>query len=623
MGIFDYGTSGSYLNNPSLADWAGFTASSVAGYATVSSGTYTLSNKNHLLVCTAAVGVTLPSASTVTGREMIIKNTSAGTVTINRTDSAVIDGSATSISLAGKGSISLYSDGTNWFVNDGFYTDSSDYSYAWDNKTAAFVRIIRPSDAAITFAGNTTVSGTSNLTGTVTLSSDLNVDSNTLFVNSTSNRVGILTGSPASAFHVSGNSQLAGNVNITGSAYFASDLFIDTNTLVVDSTNNRVGVVTSNPASALHVIGNSLFAGNASISGSVAIASNISVGGTSSFAGSVTLPSTVYGWATNLLSMNVATDQSSTSGFSSLGLVTIASSTDYALTGTNSLKATLTSGVFPWVGVGAGSTNSPVSSGSISVTPGQPYTFVASLYSPAMTLSMRATIYWWTSAGNVAATTATNAGTAVALSAGWTERRITAVAPSNAAYASIIIEGISAGSTSDVFYVDKIGFWEGAGGTWAIPGRPINAIGTYTDESVGRRIFTWDTVNSRWQMTYGDTGWREVTSATSAITNLTCNRFLIRRIGNQLFFDVACTSTAAVSGLLYSAGTGWTSDRSFVLVGDAYSATQQPAMLTQSGGYYWRTWTATGSQRVVSGVTTTSDAWPTSLSGSAVGSIPT
>ena len=34
--------------------------------------------------------------------------------------------------------------------------------------------------------------------------------------------------------------------------------------------------------------------------------------------------------------------------------------------------------------------------------------------------------------------------------------------------------------------------------------------GSYADESVGRRIFTWDQTNGRWQMTYGDTGWRNV-----------------------------------------------------------------------------------------------------------------
>ena len=30
---------------------------------------------------------------------------------------------------------------------------------------------------------------------------------------------------------------------------------------------------------------------------------------------------------------------------------------------------------------------------------------------------------------------------------------------------------------------------------WTLPGTIAN-LGTYTDESVGRRIFTWDTVNS-------------------------------------------------------------------------------------------------------------------------------
>ena len=33
------------------------------------------------------------------------------------------------------------------------------------------------------------------------------------------------------------------------------------------------------------------------------------------------------------------------------------------------------------------------------------------------------------------------------------------------------------------------------------------------DESVGRRCFAWDTVNSRWQMIYGDTGWRDIAAS--------------------------------------------------------------------------------------------------------------
>ena len=44
-----------------------------------------------------------------------------------------------------------------------------------------------------------------------------------------------------------------GNINITGSGTFSGDLTVDTNTLYVDATNNRVGIGTTSPSRALHI----------------------------------------------------------------------------------------------------------------------------------------------------------------------------------------------------------------------------------------------------------------------------------------------------------------------------------------------------------------------------------
>ncbi len=49
-----------------------------------------------------------------------------------------------------------------------------------------------------------------------------------------------------------------GNINITGNATVSGDLTVDTNTLYVDSSNNRVGIGTSSPSQTLHVEGNLL-----------------------------------------------------------------------------------------------------------------------------------------------------------------------------------------------------------------------------------------------------------------------------------------------------------------------------------------------------------------------------
>ena len=44
-----------------------------------------------------------------------------------------------------------------------------------------------------------------------------------------------------------------GNIDITGTGTFSGDLTVDTNTLYVDSTNNRIGIGTTSPDEALHI----------------------------------------------------------------------------------------------------------------------------------------------------------------------------------------------------------------------------------------------------------------------------------------------------------------------------------------------------------------------------------
>ena len=60
----------------------------------------------------------------------------------------------------------------------------------------------------------------------------------------------------------SGALALSGSyVAVTGATTFSADLTVDTDTLKVDSTNNRVGIGTTNPATELHVDGKILTAG--------------------------------------------------------------------------------------------------------------------------------------------------------------------------------------------------------------------------------------------------------------------------------------------------------------------------------------------------------------------------
>ena len=75
--------------------------------------------------------------------------------------------------------------------------------------------------------------------------------------------------------------------------------------------------------------------------------------------------------------------------------------------------------------------------------------------------------------------------------------------------------------------------------------------GTYADEAIGRRIYTWNSAYSSgtggWQQTYGDTGDR---NAAITYTNNWANSYgvdRLRRIGNTVYLVVALDSTNATA----------------------------------------------------------------------------
>ena len=81
------------------------------------------------------------------------------------------------------------------------------------------------------------------VTGNTSISADLTVDGNTLFVDSGVDKVGINTLTPSAELHVVGN------------VYVSSNLTVDTNTLHVDVESNRVGINQLNPTKDLDVNG--------------------------------------------------------------------------------------------------------------------------------------------------------------------------------------------------------------------------------------------------------------------------------------------------------------------------------------------------------------------------------
>ena len=111
------------------------------------------------------------------------------------------------------------------------------------------------------------VANTASITGKLTAQGDFSVDTNVLYVNSSTNRIGINEISPLSSLHVVGDARIsaslivgsvgtaASSLHVVGSTLITNNLNVDAGTLYVDSVNNEVGINTTSPASALHVVG--------------------------------------------------------------------------------------------------------------------------------------------------------------------------------------------------------------------------------------------------------------------------------------------------------------------------------------------------------------------------------
>ena len=80
-------------------------------------GAYTATNDDYVIDCTSGTfTVTLPASSGRTGRILIIKNSGAGTITVDGNGAETIDGAATYAISVQYGTIQIMSDGTNWKI---------------------------------------------------------------------------------------------------------------------------------------------------------------------------------------------------------------------------------------------------------------------------------------------------------------------------------------------------------------------------------------------------------------------------------------------------------------------------------------------------------------------------
>ncbi len=143
--------------------------------------------------------------------------------------------------------------------------------------------------------------------------------------------------------------------------------------------------------------------------------------------------------------------------------------------------------------------------------------------------------------------------------------------------------------------------------------------GQYADESIGRRIFTWNHAYSTgggWQLTYSDTGWRDVSANINTPNGFTAGSIFVRRTGYTVALGVYGLARAAGgAGDYYTFLAGWRCD--IPVYGRSFS--NNPWYVNGSSAYINMAGT---SESGAGTLFITSDAWPTSLPGSAIGTIP-
>jgi hypothetical protein len=166
--------------------------------------------------------------------------------------------------------------------------------------------------------------------------------------------------------------------------------------------------------------------------------------------------------------------------------------------------------------------------------------------------------------------------------------------------------------------------------------------GQYALESstTGRRLFDWNPAFSSgvggWQQTYGDTGWRDVIASIDSdwTASSSTPKLYIRRINSTGFIEarvgrVTASGSRASLDQVYVLPSGFLGDGR-VPIGSAdnvtasmsglvtlQGSTNQVQLKFYGGGTY-----AAGEQVFFEGMWSINEAWPSSLPGTAVGSLP-
>lgn len=170
------------------------------------------------------------------------------------------------------------------------------------------------------------------------------------------------------------------------------------------------------------------------------------------------------------------------------------------------------------------------------------------------------------------------------------------------------------GVNADVILAGK-GFLEvvSNGASWNV------LRGTYGDESIGRRIFTWSPALAGWQMTYGDTGWRKLAPDGAGWAG---DGIYIRRLG--FVIDIRLNLTiGSVQNALDTIPAGLQNSYGYVQGSAMNYDSGALSILSINGAHLSWKGTLTVGQNIIGSLSyTTTDAWPASLPGAASGSLP-
>lgn len=164
----------------------------------------------------------------------------------------------------------------------------------------------------------------------------------------------------------------------------------------------------------------------------------------------------------NLLTANQSNLETGLTGWVGAGTnCTATQSATVAAEGTKSLRLSSTAG-------GDMSTTTTTGLGGVPVDAGQEYTARAESRAGASARTFKTSIHWYDS-GGAAISTSESAGVSNSTSA-WTEDDVTAIAPSNAAFAAMGVKVVAAGAGSELHYFDRNQLRFGTTDDWIIGG---------------------------------------------------------------------------------------------------------------------------------------------------------